>query len=88
MSSVFNSNPKPNSYNEPTLEDIQKAAEEVFGKESVFPRKIADNWWQLSPNCYGNDRAYEVFCKFIHIELQTSKPQEWISHNGIKISFK
>ena len=72
MSSVFNSNSKPNSYTKLTLEDIQKATEEVFGKESMFPRKIADDWWQLSPNCYGNDRAYEDFCKFNHIEPQTS----------------
>lgn len=41
-----------------TLEDLQKATEEVFGKESEFPRKLADNLWQLSPNCYGNDKAY------------------------------
>ena len=83
MSSVFNSNPKPDPYtNKITLEDLQKAAEEVFGKESDYPKKLDDDWWQLSPNCYGNDKAYEDFCKFMKIELQN-----WRASNGILISF-
>ena len=59
--------------NEITLEDLQKAAEEVFGKESEFPRKLVDDWWQLSPNFYGNDKAYEDFCKCMKVELNKSE---------------
>lgn len=90
MSSVSNSNPKPDPYtNGITLEDLQKASEEVFGKESEFPRKLADDWWQLSPNCYGNDKAYEDFCKFMNIKQESPniKLQNWRASNGILISF-
>lgn len=90
MSSVFNSNPKPDPYNNKiTLEDLQKAAEEVFGKESDYPRKLDDDWWQLSPNCYGNDKAYEDFCKFMKIKQESPniKLLNWRASNGILISF-
>lgn len=90
MSSVFNSNSKPIPYtNEITLEYLQKAAEEVFGKELNYPRKLGDDWWQLSPNCYGNDRAYEDFCKFMKIKQESPniKPLNWKGSNGIEISF-
>ena len=93
MSSVFNSNPKPEPYtNKITLEDLQKAAEEVFGKELEFPRrKLADDyWWQLFPNCYGNDKACEDLRKFMNNIKQEStniKLQNWRASNGILISF-
>lgn len=86
--SMFNSNPKLDPYtNKITLEDIEKAAEEVFGNNS-YPRKLADDWWQLSPNCYGNDKAYEDFCKWMNIKTENpNQIKEWKAPSGMKITF-